>query len=94
MNENFVYALQDMFSHLLYSGRRYYVPDRFCKSYKNFDGQPIDVSEQMDANEFLNFLFDKMENVLKPTPAAEVLKENFGGSLINLIVCQECGKQK
>jgi ubiquitin carboxyl-terminal hydrolase 34 len=43
------------------------------------DGQPTNVGEQKDAQEFLNVLFDRLENALKPTSRKYLLQSIFGG---------------
>ena len=52
---------------------------------------PTNVAEQKDAQEFLNVLFDRLDNALKPTPRKYLLQSIFGGRTCNQLVCQECG---
>ena len=61
---------------------------------KEMDGQPTNTIEQKDANEFLNVLFDRLENALKPTPRKYLIDSIFGGNQVAQIVCKECGKAK
>lgn len=42
-------------------------PKAFCFTFKDFDGNPTIIGEQKDSNEFMNILFDRLENQLKPT---------------------------
>lgn len=64
--ENVLYQMQTMLAHLQESQKKFYDTREFCKSYK-YDGQPINPSIQMDANEFFMTLFDKLESDLKGT---------------------------
>ena len=59
--------MQAMFGHLQESLRQYYNPKRFCEAYKDYDGRPIDVTVQMDVDEFFNVLCDKLDRILKGT---------------------------
>ena len=56
-----------LFGYLELSDRQDYNPADFCFSYKDYDGQPINVRIQQDAQEFLNVFFDKLDNILANT---------------------------
>lgn len=57
----FVFQLQVLFGYLRLSQKKYYDTLSFCKSFKDYDGQPISLIEQKDINEFAGMLFDKLE---------------------------------
>lgn len=68
---------------------------------KNFDGQPINVLQQMDCNEFSNMFFDRLETLLKSTPQvnktilssylkAKLFQNVFQGKLVKQIISKEC----
>lgn len=71
-----------------------YDPYDFCFSFKEIEGGPTNVMEQKDAQEFLNVLFDRLDNQLKPTPCKYLLSSIFGGKTCSQMVCTECGKLK
>eukprot|EP01125_Pyxidicula_operculata_P018997 TRINITY_DN6842_c1_g3_i2.p1 TRINITY_DN6842_c1_g3~~TRINITY_DN6842_c1_g3_i2.p1 ORF type:complete len:2639 (+),score=452.27 TRINITY_DN6842_c1_g3_i2:39-7955(+) len=87
--ENVLYQLQSIFAHLQESERKSFTPRGFCNSYK-VDGQPMRTSEQMDADEFFNGLFEKLETLLKGTFQESVLLDNYGGSFITQIKSEDC----
>jgi ubiquitin C-terminal hydrolase len=89
--DSYFLSLQEIFANLLRSECRAMDPTGFCTTYKNIDGSPVDITEQMDANEFLNILFDKIDNTLKGSPQAALLAETFGGKFSNQIICKTCG---
>ena len=93
-DDNLLHQLQRMMAHLELSERQDYNPKGFCFSFKEFDGAPTNTAEQKDAQEFLNVLFDRLDEALKPTPRKYLLQSIFGGKQINQMVCQECGKVK
>ena len=76
------------------SARSDFNPWEFCFAFKEFDGGPTNIGEQKDAQEFLNLLFDRIENGLKETPRKLLLQSVFGGKTCSQIVCQECGMVK
>ena len=43
-----------MFVALNESQKQYYNPKSFCFSFKDWDGNPTNIYEQMDVDEFLN----------------------------------------
>jgi hypothetical protein len=75
---------------LEYSEKRYYNPKPFCNSFKDYEGNPTNVSEQMDIDEYSNILFDRLETQLKGTQYSTLIKDMFGGVFANEIVCKGC----
>lgn len=65
-------------------------PQGFTSSFKDWDGNAMDVRIQMDTQEFLNLLFDRIDSRLKDTKHKSILKESFGGVYSNQLV----GKQE
>ncbi len=59
----------------------------FC--IRDYDGQPVNTSQQMDVDEYFNMLFDKLEKSLKNTPQERILQDCFGGKVVNQIICKE-----
>eukprot|EP01105_Mastigella_eilhardi_P025904 TRINITY_DN722_c0_g1_i6.p1 TRINITY_DN722_c0_g1~~TRINITY_DN722_c0_g1_i6.p1 ORF type:complete len:1637 (+),score=419.07 TRINITY_DN722_c0_g1_i6:175-5085(+) len=83
--------LQILFANLQSSSARYYDTIRFCATIRDFEGNPIATTQQMDADDFLKTLFDKLETALKPIQThRDLLKSVFGGVLCNQLICKEC----
>jgi uncharacterized UBP type Zn finger protein len=60
----------------------------FCKSLRDFSGDPLRLTEQKDVNEFCGLLFDTLENV---DPRVKgLLKSMFEGTLVYQIISREC----
>jgi ubiquitin carboxyl-terminal hydrolase 34 len=77
LKDNMLYQLQTMLSNLQESEKRFYDTKDFCKAYKP-DGQPVNPTIQMDADEFFNMLFDKLEHLLRESKqVSELLKTSF-----------------
>lgn len=85
LEDNLVYQLKDMFWNLQESDKQYYEPIGFCGAFKDYDGQPMNVKQQQDADEFFNIFCDKIEEILKPTHMAKLLRDTFGGVLVHEI---------
>ena len=60
--DNVLYQLKCINIALVESEEMFYNPQNFCKAFKDWDGNPINVFEQMDVDEFFNQLMDKLEN--------------------------------
>ena len=57
--------LQKMFSYLLLSGQKYYIPKQFCHDFMWSDGMPMRLGIQQDSNEFFNLITEKLEKELR-----------------------------
>ena len=53
--------LQHMFIHLQLSRKSFYDTAAFCESLRDAAGQPINLSEQKDVNEFAGQIFDQLD---------------------------------
>eukprot|EP01129_Flabellula_baltica_P014013 TRINITY_DN6628_c0_g1_i1.p1 TRINITY_DN6628_c0_g1~~TRINITY_DN6628_c0_g1_i1.p1 ORF type:complete len:2292 (+),score=457.58 TRINITY_DN6628_c0_g1_i1:2-6877(+) len=93
--ESVLYQVQKMFAYLQESEMKYYDSIGFCHSYKDYDGTPVDTSIQMDANEFFNNLFEKLENQLSLTSQEFILKNIFGGKIASQLIGKDtCTHQR
>jgi len=90
IDDNVLHQLQQMFGFLELTDRRDYNPHEFCFAFKDFTGAPVNVSEQQDTQEFLNTIFDRLENGLKQTPFRHILEGVYGGKTSNQIICHGC----
>ena len=88
--DNLLFQFQNLFANLSESEKRSADTAPFVNSYKDFDGNATNPSEQQDVDEFFSVLMDRLENQLKPLKQKDLLKENFGGQILNQIICQEC----
>ncbi len=83
---NPLWQLQSLFSHLLALEKSYYNPIGFCNALVNMDGEPIDVFEQQDADEFVLSLFQQIEGRIMGTPSEHIIKDIFGGLMVNELI--------
>jgi len=87
--QSFMYHLQLLFAHLQESEKQYYDTWELSQVYTDGDGQPVNINQQMDVDEFLNVLFDKVEQGLRDTPQKDMLRDCFGGKIVHQIICKE-----
>ena len=85
-NETLLFQLQVLFGYLRLSQKRYYDSLPFCRSFRDYDGQCVSMSEQKDINEFASMLFEKLEH---NTLCADLLRRSFGGKLVWQIISTE-----
>lgn len=87
---NFLSALVKLFGSLsTSSGATKYIDTvEFCRSIRDYSGRSINFNEQMDAQEFLGSVLDRLEEAFKQTPTLlSAFKEAaFGGQLVNQII--------
>ena len=88
--ELILFQIQKIFANLKTSDRQYHNPKDFCNNFKISDGQPFNVLEQMDVDEFFNLLIDRVELNLKGTKYENIFKYHFGGMLTNELICKGC----
>ena len=89
-DDNLLHQLQEMYTYLTYSEKMDYNPRGFCFSFKDFDGNPINIAAQQDSQEFLNNFCDKIENSLKPTKFKNIVADVFTGSTCSSVLCDKC----
>jgi len=94
VDDNMLHQLQYLFGYLELTDRNAYNPSHFCYSFKDFTGRPTNISIQQDAQEFLNMIFDRLEQSIKETPYKYIMKDIFGGTTVSQIKCNECSTVK
>jgi ubiquitin carboxyl-terminal hydrolase 34 len=87
---NMFYQLQRIFGALQESELRYFDASGFCAAYRDYDNLPLQHNVQMDASEFFNVFFDRLETALKGSPQQALLDRLFGGKVVNQLICYEC----
>ena len=88
--ESTLYNMQISFANLQKSIMAYYPPITFIKSFKKaFNGEPIYLGAQQDADEFLAILCDKVEKEAKKFEKENFLENSFKGKITNEIMSLE-----
>jgi ubiquitin C-terminal hydrolase len=87
LDDDMVHQLQVMFGFLCLTQKQAFDTISFCKTYKDEQGNPVDVRIQQDAQEFLNVFCDRIETKMKALGNADILNNFLKGKLINQMIC-------
>ncbi len=94
LNEDLLYQLQYEYATLNDSAKQYFNPKDFCHAFKDWDGNPINVIEQMDVEEFFNSFMDKLEGYVLNTKHSNFIKNCFGGRLVTELIGKDTCNHK
>ena len=89
-DDNLLHQLQKMYTFLTFSEKQAYNPKDFCSSFKDLDGQPINILLQQDSQEFFNNFCDKIESFLKKTKYEYIIDNIFTGKMCSSVICEKC----
>jgi len=90
VSQNLLYATQEVFANLQNSWQKAFEPRDFTLAIKDYENQPIDVSVQMDVDEFYNLLFDRMEAQIDSITDRNTFRTLYGGQLVQQVKSREC----
>ncbi|KAL4879060.1 hypothetical protein BJY04DRAFT_220654 [Aspergillus karnatakaensis] len=65
-------------------------PQSFVDSIRTYDNEPVDVTIQMDVDEFYNLLFDRWEAQISNPEDRKSFRSFYGGQLVQQIKSKEC----
>ena len=96
IDDNLLHQFQNTMGFLELTERPYYNSVGLCFSMKDYDGNPTNCSLQQDSHEFVNLLFDRLEDMIKPTPQKYLIRDNFSAKQCTHMTCSNCSfvKQK
>jgi ubiquitin carboxyl-terminal hydrolase 34 len=90
ISQRLLFEAQKLFANMQNSFRKAADPRDFAARIKGIDGLPIDLTIQMDADEFYNLLFDQMEGQLLTPQAKQQFRSFYGGKTLNQVKSKEC----
>jgi len=88
--QKLVAELANVFANMQSSYEKFVNPEDAVESITQYTGEQIDVTVQMDVDEFFNLLFDRLEAQIIDPAAREVFKSMYGGQLVQQIKSKEC----
>jgi ubiquitin carboxyl-terminal hydrolase 34 len=89
-SQKLLFETQRLFAEMQNSYRRSVDPRAFASCLHNIDKTPIDITVQMDADEFYNLLFDQWEAQLVQPDHKQRFRSFYGGQTLNQIKSKEC----
>lgn len=81
---------QQLFSFMQNSLRRFVDPANLAASIRTYEDTNIDVSIQMDVDEFYNLLFDRWEGQILAPELKKEFRAFYGGQLVQQVKSKEC----
>ena len=88
--QKLVWEMAKVFAHMQDSYDKSIEPTAAVDSIVTYDGENIDVTVQMDVDEFFNLLFDRLESQILDQGAKIRFKSLYGGQTIQQIKSKEC----
>ncbi|OQD90430.1 hypothetical protein PENANT_c001G09677 [Penicillium antarcticum] len=89
-SQKLLYETQKLFTWMQETWRKSIEPQDFVDSIRTFDNEPIDVTIQMDVDEFYNLLFDRWESQVLDAESKMKFRSFYGGQLVQQIKSMEC----
>ncbi|EIE24996.1 hypothetical protein COCSUDRAFT_46553 [Coccomyxa subellipsoidea C-169] len=77
-----------MFAHLALSHCHFYRPAGFWRTFKDYDGEPLNVREHQDAYEFFTRLQDLVDQHLRERKETPAMQAVMGGTFAQQIICR------
>ncbi len=90
VSQKLLFETQNLFSYMQNSLRRFVDPVSLAGSIRTYEETPIDISIQMDVDEFYNLLFDRWESQILSPDAKRAFRSFYGGQLVTQIKSKEC----
>jgi ubiquitin carboxyl-terminal hydrolase 34 len=81
---------QSLFSYMQNSLKRYVDPTVLASSIRTYEETQIDVTIQMDVDEFYNLLFDRWESQILAEDDKKKFRSFYGGQLVQQVKSKEC----
>ncbi|CAD6506520.1 BgTH12-07747 [Blumeria graminis f. sp. triticale] len=81
---------QSLFSYMQNSFSSFVDPTDLASSIQTYEETQIDVTVQMDVDEFYNLLFDRWESQIYAPQAKQTLRSFYGGQLVQQVKSKEC----
>jgi len=84
------YCLKALFARMQGCFQRGIEPRDLVESLRDFAGEPIDPTVQMDVDEFFNLLFDRLESEMPSPSLKSSFRSYYGGQLVQQVKSNEC----
>lgn len=89
-NSELIPEIVQLFAYMRYSWVKLLDTSGFIQSIRNFENDPIDITVQMDVDEFYNLLFDRLDSQIADKSKRDAISHCYGGMLLTQIKSKEC----
>lgn len=90
LSQKLLCETKKIFAHMQETWCKYVDPEGAVRSIRTYDNEPIDVTIQMDVDEFYNLLFDRWEAQITDPEDKKRFRSFYGGQLVQQIKSKEC----
>ncbi|KAH6668875.1 ubiquitin C-terminal hydrolase-like protein [Halenospora varia] len=89
-SQRLLFETQTLFGYMQNSLQKYVDPTNVAGSIRTYEETAIDISIQMDVDEFYNLLFDRWESQILSPEAKKKFRSFYGGQLVQQVKSKEC----
>lgn len=89
-SQKLLYETKKLFGHMQETWSKSVDSQAFVDTIRTYDNEPIDVTIQMDVDEFYNLLFDRWEAQISDNESKKEFRSFYGGQLVQQIKSKEC----
>ncbi|OJJ67421.1 hypothetical protein ASPBRDRAFT_341882 [Aspergillus brasiliensis CBS 101740] len=89
-SQKLLYETKKLFGHMQETWSKSVDSQAFVDTIRTYDNEPIDVTIQMDVDEFYNLLFDRWEAQILDAESKKRFRSFYGGQLVQQIKSKEC----
>jgi ubiquitin carboxyl-terminal hydrolase 34 len=90
LSQKLLYETQKLFTYMQRSLKKFVDPTSLAASIRTYEDAQIDVSVQMDVDEFYNLLFDRWEGQILSPVDKLTFRAFYGGQLVQQVKSKEC----
>lgn len=89
-SQKLLYETKKLFGYMQETWLKSVDPQDLVDSIRTYDNEPVDVTVQMDVDEFYNLLFDRWEAQILDAEDKKKFRSFYGGQLVQQIKSKEC----
>lgn len=89
-SQNLLHAIKALFAKMQNGLMKTADTRELVQAIKDYENNVIDVTVQMDVDEFFNLLFDRIEGQLHSAEQKSVFRSFYGGKLVQQVKSKEC----
>jgi ubiquitin carboxyl-terminal hydrolase 34 len=89
-SQKLLYETQQLFANMQDTWQKFVSPHEVTDAITTYDNERIDVTVQMDVDEFYNLLFDRWEGQMLSADAKKTFRSFYGGQLVQQVKSKEC----
>lgn len=89
-SQRLLYSMKVLFARMQNSYLKAVEPKDFVEAITDYEGEPIDISIQMDVDEFYNLVFDRLEGQMSSMDMKSTFRGYYGGQLVQQVKSTEC----